>query len=313
MKVTVWIYNEAGERVRLLFEGTTQLVPSNLGTDKSLLSVGYDQGLLPGPGQVSLQLHSGISNGTGGLVWNGQNDNGQFVEGGSYYFKAEFEDSFGTKTSLIHSLSVVSALDQTNLEIFNSAGESVRRFVIGTAASGATAFSTDKASFSPANDPAKATAENILSLKVQPAQGTPVNWAWDGRNSQGELVDSGTYSLRLSSSRPDGGTVTILHTVTLVKNGLDLKDPAPRLGPNPAGPRDSGTWIFWTPQNGQNMAAGLYNGAGELIAAVRDARGNGRAFLPLRGLASGVYFVEVEVRNGASLQSRKALKLAILH
>jgi hypothetical protein len=139
-----------------------------------------------------------------------------------------------------------------------------------------------------------------------------MTWNWNGRNSLGAVVASGTYLVRLTSSTPGGATKTIVRTITVIDNSLGLVDPAPLIGPNPLPASANSVTIVYKPQPGTWGYARIYNAAGELVSRGADPQGVGSFNLPSSNLAGGVYAVEFELRGGADgVSYRKLLKLGV--
>ncbi len=298
LKLQIWVYNSAGERVRLLFDGVAEKVPTSLGQDSSALAAGA-----PGAGQT-LDLGGQVS-GTGSLTWEGGNDSGQPVESGSYYFKAEYADPFGATVTLIRPVSVTKATGQAEISIFNSAGELVAVQDLASIAPGSVDFQADKAAFAHSGLAGPSTVVNF-SFSGGGA------WAWDGRNALGNLVESGTYTVRLITTAPGGAKTVVQRQISVLKSGQGLHDPAPRLGASPLKPGQP-AFLFYSPLSGARALARVYNAAGELIAQASDAASQGRIPLSLGQVAPGIYMVAFELWEGAAPSQRRLLKLAVMH
>lgn len=304
VKVRVQVYNSAGEKVKQLFSGATQFVPLSVTVSTALLAAGADV--------VALGVGGASVSGSGTLVWLGDNDGGQIVSGGSYYFKVEFEDQFGTVTAMTAPIAVVNAEDHTTLDIFNSAGELVYSKSLSSLAPGAVTFGTDGAAFSPNNDPnAVPLKGQAMDFSLQRANGTQASWRWDGRNAQGAVVASGDYTVRLRSSRQGGYSTTVVRSITVLKNG-SMPDPAPYLWPNPAGASTKFLQISYQWQPGSWAYARAYNAAGELVARGADTGAKGLLSLRADQLAGGIYIVEFELRGGDGVEYRKLIKLGVI-
>lgn len=303
-QLKVSIYNSAGERVLTLFDGVTEFIPVSLSLSGSLLAAGQ--------GSVSLNMGTATVNGQGSLAWQGNNDTGQYVESGMYYYKVEFTDPFGTVSATILSVNVLKTTGVTMLEVFNSAGELVASKDLSKSAPGATDFAPLGHSFSPSNDPSEAPSTgNSMRFEIQKKGGGTDIWDWNGRNASGALVESGTYTVRLTTTQQGGQQSAVLRSVTVVKNGLNQVNPAPYFPQNPLPP--SGILeLRYLPQPNGIASARLNNVAGELVALGTDPFQSGRIGFSKGNLASGIYLVEFELLQGRGVLYRKLLKVSIL-
>ena len=211
-QVSVAVYDAAGVRIKDLYSGTVEAVP---------VSVSATGLFMPGPGAAvtlelngtALQLH-----GTGSLAWSGDDNTGQIVPEGHFYFKAEFRSASGETTALIAPVDL-------------------------------------RHSF-------KATDPKLIQVASGAAVGT---------------------------------------------------DPAPILGPNPAGTASSDVEVSYHVQPSCWAYVRVFNEAGELVARGADTAGTGRIILRCGTLAAGIYEVEFELRDGSGVVDRRLLKLAVAH
>jgi hypothetical protein len=227
-----------------------------------------------------------------------------------YYYKVEFMDSFGTVTAVILPLSVVRVSIETRLEVFNSAGELVASKDLGQIAPGAVDFNPAGGAFSPSADPSDPAGR--MRFVIKQAGGGSTAWDWNGRNGQGAVVESGTYSVRLHTTQPGGAKTAVLRSVTVLKNAMHEPDPAPFFAENPASSKRP-IELRYVPQPGFTAVAQMYNLAGELLARSADLQGVGAIYLPSSGFSSGIYIVEFELWQGQRALNRKLLKLSIRH
>lgn len=300
----VSIYNSAGERVRSLFDGDMAQQPVGL-------RVGQ-----PAPGGSASWSYPLFLSGAGGvlqaLVWNADNDNGQPVSGGTYYVKVETRDPYGTVTAFSEGVPMPGPLGGSSLAIFSPSGELVRRIPLDGLPSELVDFEVQSG-----RAVGSAAGASAISFSLKDASGGESPWVWDGLNSFGQPVLSGTYIVRLVRSSAGSEMVVKTDSVTL----LALPgSPAERavagavLAPQPFGPAASGgvLSILYPPAAGLAGRARLYNLAGELVAQGMDDGGSGRLGLSMPGLAGGIYLVEFEIRDGSALLARRSLKAAII-
>lgn len=295
------IYNAAGERVRALFDGSIEYAVADLGLNADALVVGQ--------GSIGLDLKGARSQGHGSLAWDGTNDGGQPVSGGVYTYKVEFRLPDGRVTAVVLPIQALAAPAQQKVEIFNSAGERVYQAQLNMAASGG--FRLGEASMVTGAD-RNGSALGKLDLLIDTAQG-PQTWSWNGQNDQGQWVSSGTYTVQLSQSWPDGRSQTLLKSFTVLRApdqdrpGGDLS-----LGPSPLRPGQALTLAF-SPIPGAEVELKLYDLAGEAVIVARAATDQGRLSLNADRLASGIYLGQIRFLQGAQLLRQERMKVCLLH
>jgi len=293
--VVINLYNAAGERVRRLFEGSSQFLPSKLGLSGSLV--------VPGQVDVSLNMASGNIYGAGTLSWNGNNDAGQVVNSGSYYFKAEFKDPFGAVTSLITGVQVLQAQGQTALEIYNTAGELVRRHGLPSGSQNGTLSKLSADSF--------AAGAELLGIYITQS-GVSTSWPWDGRNDQGQMVNSGVYSIQLVQTVGGSRQTVQFKSVTVIRApDLSLPGGVFKPVPNPV-TVDKPIAIYFDPCPGMQVTLKLYTLAGELVAQTGADGSTGLLVLAASHLAAGSYVGEMAVFSGQALIRRSMVKIGLL-
>jgi hypothetical protein len=155
-----------------------------------------------------------------------------------------------------------------------------------------------------------------VEITTHDSTGAQATYPWNGRDSQGQPLASGVYSLKLINATASG-TVTVAHQVTLIKGtdpGLAFD---PIVAPNPApanGVSGRGRYLAVVYPSGLAFArADLYNQAGEKVGAAGDPGNTGRIWLSYEKLASGVYLVDVTGTLVTGAPYRKVLKVAVLH
>jgi flagellar hook assembly protein FlgD len=296
--LVVALYNSAGERVRLLYDGGAGAVP----TDVSLLG----GAVVSGSSSVFLQLNTQLPTGGTGLSWNGTNDNGQAVGGGTYYFKVQFSDPFGGVTSFIQPVQAVAAPTQ-QLAVFNSAGEKV--WSAGLAGLGtATQLTLGSSVLLEGYDPVTGKADQPLQIQVKDGAGTALNLAWDGRNAQGVPVGGGAYTVQIIGTQVGAGALVASKGVIVMQGPRALPSQPLQVGPQPW-TGDQPLKIRYQAWPGCVAQARLYDLAGEAVAqGAPDATGGGLILMPAGKLASGIYLVEIRLMQGSQLLSRRTCK-----
>jgi hypothetical protein len=303
--VSVVIYNSAGEAVKHLFDGASQDQPGGF----TLSS----QFVVPGSLGVQLQFGGLLSTGQSFLGWQGLNDMGQDVAGGVYTIKVQQKDSFGNVESWDKEVSVLPPANQQWLAVYNSAGELVTRIDISSL--GVTGELTDVGFSNPAQTgfvlPGGSSNGTGVSLALKEANGSVLAYTWDGRNSQGQEVASGTYVVQLMSQGTGSSQILSSKTFTVLS---PIKPGAPKVltGPNPLGPKDTSLVFKFAPQPvGDAVTVKLYNVAGELVAQGLGNASRGKLNLAVGNWASGIYLAVFEVWDHGSLLSKQLIKVAI--
>jgi flagellar hook assembly protein FlgD len=302
------IYNSAGEKVKDLYDGPSanplnQLQMTVAGPQSSGAPVLVDLGGLGTPG--------------GDLLWNGSNQGGQWVSNGVYYVKVSSIDPFGNVTTTTESVNVIGVENQESIEIFNSAGEVVRKFDLSGVTSTVQNMSLDlpagQSAVSASTNPSTGAITGGVNLTLTLANGASRPFFWDGMGNGGAPLQSGSYLIELVRTEP-GQTSTIK---TLALTLLQSKDSSAQqmassaqVGPNPV-LKGGAVKVKYHP-NGLNwVQVRLYSESGELIAQAADS-GTGTLVLG-SGYSGGIYLLDFEVRSGDGVLARRILKVAIVH
>jgi hypothetical protein len=303
VQLQIAIYNAAGERVRTLFVGRTNVVPQSLSLSQDAI--------LTGLGSVSLNVQGAQVAGQGGLSWDGTNDNGQPVAGGTYTWHVEYKLPDDQMVSQNLSIQAMAAPSEQRVEIFNSAGERVYQALLPTGPETG-GFRLDQSSMIAGAD-ANGSALGQLKLFLQ-VPGGEQPWTWDGRNDQGAWVSSGTYTVQLSQAWPDGRRQTLLKSFTVLR-APDLDRPGGdlSLGPSPLRPGQALRLAF-SPAPGYQVDVRLYDLAGEIVGTVGADASSGGLVLQADSLASGIYLARVRFfQDGLALARVENLKLCVVH
>jgi flagellar hook assembly protein FlgD len=304
-RVVLAAYNAAGERVKLLYEGVAQYLPGELNLNADTF--------IGGGGSLIISFPGVLAGGRNQVLWDGYNDSAMLVDGGVYVIKAEITDPFGEVTALIRTVQVLPGGVQQSVRIYNAAGELVRLIIL-PAVPGASRLELLGDSFGLELDPVTGQAVQPFKIGVVGNGGT-VYTSWDGLNSLGAPVASGTYNLQLVSN--EGGRTTVVESRSLsvlkAPESSRLLDQA-QLGPNPlvGGGR---VQLFYDPallSANESVVAQVYNLAGELVAMAEDPARLGRVSLGLDRSAAGIYLVRCQHRRGQALLRTRTFKLALL-
>lgn len=250
------------------------------------------------------------------FMWAANNAQSQDIEQGSYYIKIEQTDTYGHVTAYIKEVTVVRVEKSITLNIYNSAGELVRTIKKDNAGT-------------LNNKVELGSPETIIIDQF----GSPVNIkyganlleyvTWDGRDSEGKVVQNGTYELQLVMKMEDGLTVESAQTVILLREARKYLDSL-IIQPNPyvenTGPGYiTFRWNFigGVSETGTALIR-VYNVAGELVfRKIGDLANNTAGItwdLKKDGgthLARGFYISVLECINTTGYMDRKIEKMAI--
>jgi hypothetical protein len=185
------------------------------------------------------------------------------------------------------------------VDVYNSAGER-----IGSAAAGIALWqpATGLSSSDPVVVPELGQAALIT------IEGSQVSFGWDGRNSGGQLVASGTYTLKLELTDPFGTVTSFSVQVTVLRDPqtatVSVYNPAGELIDQwPAEPLAAGSatvlsltaGAFIPPAAGGSAVGIRYGSGGETVAwDGLDAHG--------QLVAPGTYLIAVSSTKGGSMQ-----------
>jgi hypothetical protein len=304
-QVRVILYNAAGERVRLLYDGSAARLPNDVPLDRTVMTSGVDT--------LHLDMGGALSGGGTLLSWHGENDSGQIVKGGAYYFKVEYKDPFGTTTSFTKGVQVLEGKAGNRLDLYNSAGELVQRLDFSGLSQSVTGFSLAHDSFAEAFK-ADGSAEDPLAIKLTLSDGTTVTIGWDGRGMDGQPVAAGSYTAVLVSDTPTG-TLVSSKSVTVIRGDSLALSREPILAPNPVRSTDgSAPWVEVDYPAGELQGARfqVYNQAGERVGDAADRMAAGKVGFQFNQAAGGVYIVVFEGRRLDGSLYRRVLKAAVV-
>jgi len=283
--VKIGVYNEAGELVKELLVGEFSQSIDNvtLGPDGMLESIGdYVQVLFKG-----LVL----------ATWDGTNGAGEPATNGVYYIKVDNTDSLGMTTSVSMKAVVSRTLSRITANIYNSAGEVVRRLykMVDDPVGGAmTGVELSTGVIEPGV--ASPTDPGQLEVVLQTTAG-PVTLVWDGRNDKGEVVMGGHYQLEVKWDNGKGNVTEITKGVLVVggriAQGTVVARPNVLTGP---GPRVA--VIEVNSAQGLRVRGRVYTIAGELVATLEsDPMNPWQTSWEAGNVASGLYLAVVEGLN----------------
>jgi hypothetical protein len=303
-QLLVELYNEAGEKVKTLYNGYAGQLPQTLVLSADVLQEGGVPVALALAGQAG-----------GGLSWDGSNDGSQLVSSGVYYFKASYKDPFGQETTLIKAVTVLSGQLQQSLNLYNSAGELVQSLDLAAAGKKVVGFQLGKKSLAESAS-ANGAAGDAIQVTVDYADGSTGSLWWDGRSAGGQAVAGGVYTMALVAGGV-GGTKVQTDSVTVVKAAPPALSVEPKLGPNPA-PAENPTggplamMLSYPAPELSGAKATLYDGSGAKVSEAYDPSNSGYIKVGYEHCAGGIYLVVLDARRADGTRYRRILKAAIL-
>jgi len=304
--VSVNIYNSAGEVVK-----TIPIQQFSTAINNIALSTTNMITTLTGPGSTIDILFNGYVIGT----WNGTNNAGQPVSNGTYRVQVDNANAAGVVTSVSQNAIVSRSLSSVEVDIFNGAGEVVRKLynvVANSTTSNMTNVILSSTVLQPnANNVQNPSTSSLLQILVQDSN-APVTLTWDGTNNLGTTVTPGQYQIEVHWTNGDGTTTDITRTIMVLTNtgvsGIVVAKP------NILNATNGMTTTFNAAgvTNASGLKVKIYTIAGELVQAF--VSGTPTAIWNASGLASGIYIANVEVdnANGGTINQER-LKILVLH
>jgi flagellar hook assembly protein FlgD len=297
-RVKIAVYNSAGELVGLIAQGlAVYQQPSGLEAVQS--------NFVPDSGGLGSYLILGSGNGTGSsspvsFQWDGKNSQGQMVSSGSYLVKVEVEDNFEHITTFDAVANVVRQEAGAKVEIYNSAGELVKKLDLPKGKAGSTGLGLSLSS--PSISSGKGLTITAGSLSV----------TWDGMDDQGDLVQSGQYVVKLTRTSGQGQVEVFTEAVTVLDAQQNSLSDA-KVVPNPSAGSGPITVVLVSgPSTSLNVHVEIYDLAGELVANL-DNGGNASSISWDPGKASsGIYVIRLKAKSPQGQMASRTLKAVLL-
>ena len=313
--ISIGIYDENGELVRFMPINrsnaliTSVLYQNSSGGSATQVMTG-DTLFMYMPG-VETPDTAGTGNTT--VEWDIRNDQGQYVTSGVYYIKIEQVDDYGHMRTFTHNMSVFRADAYVMVDIYNSAGELVRRII---------------------DDTQTALPSNV-GIRMEPLYAVDANnggqidviysneigdvITWDGRNSHGVVVTSGTYEVQVTVKTDMAESVTASKRITVLTDRKEyLADII--ISPNPYNEGGLGytqiSWQFLTGAETGRAYVSIYNLRGELVRKLTAPLSNGYVRWDLKStggynVSTGIYLIVVETKNDNGQMNVKKQKFSI--
>src|ERR1035437_8193500 len=309
--ITLGVYNEAGELVR-----TIATKPASTAMSGAVFSIGGDihaTTLIPGGTPLSIYMPGIEIPETLGSVgttfnWDGRTDGGQPVTPGPYYIKISQKDTYDHVMVLIKDFAVLQVEQYVQMVIYNSSGEIVRTIRKDTRPPDVMTLTTADVIV------VKKTGSDIM---INYGPGSVEYLKWDGKNSQGMAVTSGTYEVQLTSRTLSGNVSVVSKTVNILSEGNSKYVGDIKAYPNPYHGGGSMTFEWVSTGSLGEMTINIYNINGELIRSLRNRLEAGS--LTWDGYTSGneltshgYYICIFTAKNTDGYVVQKKLKIAVL-
>ncbi|HJT23910.1 MAG TPA: T9SS type A sorting domain-containing protein, partial [bacterium] len=283
--VKIGVYNGAGELVKQIYvkELSQQITNIDLLQTPTITS-------LHGVVYVTVD---GVQLAT----WDGTNQAGDPVSNGVYYVKVDNIDAENQVTSVSETVTVSRTIAKIQVNIYNESGEVVRHL------------------FAYADDPGNMNLGNVAfsGNVIQPTLGTPtpngtsrltltfpngVTVTWDGTDDSGQIVTNGVYQVEVHWLDGKGEEEVVSHNVTVERGNSPSASGVVFAGPNILNGNSAGTTVGVDSALSLTLTASVYDVAGERVKnPVTGQTGGNRVTVDTSGLASGLYFVVVDLRD----------------
>ena len=292
--VKVGVYNSAGELVKQIWvqELSQQITNFSLLQTPTITSL---------HGVVYVEV-----NGQQIATWDGTNQAGDPVSNGVYYVKVDNIDPYGVDTSVSETVTVSRSIAKIQVNIYNEAGEVIKHL------------------YAYSDDPGNMNLGDVAfsSSVIKPTVGTPtsngtsdltltfpngVTVTWDGTNDNGQIVTDGTYEVEVNWTDGKGGQQVTTHNVTVERGNNSPAGGNVFAYPNILKGGTMSVTVRINSSLSLTLTASVYDVAGELVKRpVTGQVGIGTASVDVSGLASGLYFIVVDLAdtNGHLIQKQ---------
>jgi uncharacterized repeat protein (TIGR01451 family) len=296
VQVTVAVYNEAGEKVMTFpVKDMSKPVDSlDLSSNCVISNVGDSVTFAWGGGRVL---------GT----WDGTSTNGQLVGNGAYYVKVDSVDAYGTTTSVTKPLTVNRRVVELTVDIFNKAGELVRKLYseISGTGSGITDVTLSTSLIHPGGDGKDGIPPTV---GIVLSNGTAA--VWDGTSDAGVNVSDGLYYIHVKLKNAQSGNAEFTKYVS-------VQGSRPNTGNTGVWPNSLVAGQTLVTLHAQSLGsterirAVLYTIAGMKTGTVEGSVGQNNVKWDLGRYQSGLYIVVMDTMDGGRLKDRTTLKLIV--
>jgi hypothetical protein len=290
LRLQVRLFNSAGEQVAVLAQNLGLYTePTGMTIQSPTLASGQMEVInLPGTGQS--------------ITWVGVNGQGQPLQSGVYVISAAIQNADGVVQTLSASVTILRAMGDVTVSIYNSAGEMVRRWTLPD--------NGDGMSRQPIPGGVTAYAPGGAPLAIQWGSQAGDLVAWDGSGGNGQRVQSGSYLVQVQRDDSQGRLESMEQDLLVINPRPGGAGKAMAV-PNPAGRGTSQVLLIAAAaSSGTGLKGWVYDLAGERVAGL-SVKAPGVLCWEIASAANGVYVAVLEWTgpDGAAMLSR--VKLAV--
>jgi len=311
-------YNEAGEKVKLITEvlisdsikgfdmkaggsSTTLFNPGAKDANGNPIPLTFHFEDIWTPGQIGVPEIT--------FAWDGTSDNGQTINNGPYYIKISVKDEYGHVETLNRDVQLLKSEEYVRVKIFNSAGELVNTMEMEAGNVGQISLGIEDTVVIGGNQ------------KVDINFSAGATMQWDGRNSDGLMVSSGTYEIQVEVKQNGSFVSMASKTITVLNQGGGNVFDNERCYPNPVevktaeGAKMKFAWD--SKGNAGTMNIRIFNKSGELVRSLGTRLEYNQAEWDLKTssgqvIASGYYPVILTAVKDTGEKKVKSIKAVII-
>jgi flagellar hook assembly protein FlgD len=301
--VKIGVYNEAGEMVKeILVDEFAQPI------ENIRLEEGNVIESLKGENH-EVKIYYGQS-----LIgtWDGTNRNNDLVTNGDYYIKVDNIDSYGVVKTTTQKVLVNRAIYQATINIYNEAGEVIRRLYTYLDDPGPGGVLSMQLSAGVIKPSLRAEGGTPNEVAVILSNGTTV--IWDGRSDTGVFVNSGQYFIEVHTVDGQGAQATVVREIAVIDTDAGRGIERVAAIPNVLN-EANGYLVRFTTKTAVplTLKASIYTMAGELVGSIEGLAGTNEVKWDASNLVSGLYLAIVEqVDAQGRLLSRQTQKIAVV-
>lgn len=296
-RLSLGIYNSAGELVVQLYHGGAASAPTGLDLSASVLA----------SGPLGIGMGVPLEGGSTFVVWNGKTAAGQILGAGAYWVELQTTNSFGKVSTLEQPVQILPEDGASGVFLFNTAGELVWHHGPPAAGLGTGELVLGGGSVV-ALDYDPGTGGLVRPLTIGLKNGGTI--AWDGLSDRGTEPAPGSYLLE---SVTESGAGPIVNTKGLVLIAGPTEGPSAEVQvyPQPWIPGES-LHVRYETALGCWGRCRLFTLSGGRVLSGEDPGATGAITLSPSGLAMGVYLLEFEQVQDGQVAARGVRKIAVV-